>query len=289
MESDSFDRSLIDLIHDRAREAEDLLKADVVFYSGQIHPAYCRTFRDFIETVNKRSDRQENAIAIFLRTAGGSVETSEKMVDILRKHYGSVYFVVPDRAMSAGTILCMSGDKIYMDYSSSLGPVDPQVPTSDTGEYLPAMGYLDKVTEISAKDNLTPADVILLKSLDLGRLALYEQARDLSIDLLKNWLVKYKFKDWNKHQTTKPGTKVTKRQKLARAEEIATNLADHKKWRTHGRNLDILKLQEMRLHIDDYSDDNNLRKTIREYNDLLTGYIDRKGQMFYLHNHRMGD
>ena len=217
MESDSFDRSIIDLIHDRARKVEDLLKADVVFYSGLIHPAYFRIFRDFIESVKERSDRQEKAIANFLRTAGGSVETSERMVGVLRKHYDFVYFIVPDTAMSAGTILCMLGDKIYMDYSSSLGPVDPQVPTSDTGAYLPAMGYLDKVEEISSKDDLTPADVVFLRSLDLGRLALYEQSRDLSIDLLKKWLVQYKFKDWNKHQTTDPGSEVTEEQKLMRA------------------------------------------------------------------------
>ena len=47
--------------------------------------------------------------------------------------------------MSAGTILCMSGDKIFMDYASILGPIDPQVPTPDTGDYVPALGYLDKV------------------------------------------------------------------------------------------------------------------------------------------------
>ncbi|MDA1207600.1 MAG: serine dehydrogenasease [Proteobacteria bacterium] len=289
MESDSFDRSIIDLIHDRARKVEDLLKADVVFYSGLVHPAYFRIFRDFIESVKERSDRKEKAIAIFLRTAGGSVETSERMVGVLRKHYDFVYFIVPDTAMSAGTILCMSGDKIYMDYSSSLGPVDPQAPTSDTGEYLPAMGYLDKVEEISSKDDLTPADDVFLRSLDLCRLALYEQSRDLSIDLLKKWLVQYKFKDWNKHQTTDPGSEVTEEQKLMRATEIATNLADLKKWRTHGRNIDILKLQEMRLFIDDYSDNDELSKTVREYNDPLTGYVDRTRQMFYMQNHLMGD
>lgn len=29
--------------------------------------------------------------------------------------------------MSAGTLFALSGDKIYMDYSSSLSPVNPQV------------------------------------------------------------------------------------------------------------------------------------------------------------------
>ena len=73
-----------------------------------------------------------------------------------------------------------------MDYSSALGPIDPQVMAPDGGSYLPALGYLDKVEEITAKPQLTPADVVLLKGIDLGRLALFEQAKNLSIDLLKN-------------------------------------------------------------------------------------------------------
>lgn len=289
MESDLFDRSIIDLIHDRARRVEELLEADVVFYSGLIDPAYLRTFRDFIEAVKKRSEIESNAIAMFLRTPGGAVEVAERMVSVLRKHYKDVYFVVPDAAMSAGTILCMSGNKIYMDYASSLGPVDPQVLSSETDGYLPAMGYLDKVDEITAKNNLAPADVVFLRRLNLGMLALYEQSRDLSVDLLKKWLVEYKFKDWNEHQTTKKGKPVTLQEKEERAEEIATELANHRKWRTHGRNIDIIKLQEMRLIIDDYSDNDDLKSAIREYNDPLTGYIDRTGQNFYMHNHLMGD
>ncbi|KAA6204673.1 MAG: hypothetical protein DU429_06790 [Candidatus Tokpelaia sp.] len=67
----------------------------------------------------------------FLTTGGGQAEAAEKFVDILRHNYGEVYFVVPVAAMSAGTILCMAGDKIYMDYSSSLGPIDPQIPDKE--------------------------------------------------------------------------------------------------------------------------------------------------------------
>ena len=197
-------------------------------YNGRVAPAFFRSFRDFIEEVSKVSDLEHDAIAVFLRTGGGAAETAERMVNVLRNHYGHVYFVVPDFAMSAGTILCMSGDKIYMDYASSLGPIDPQVPAPDTGEYVPALGYLDKVKELTAKRNLQEADVILLRSLDLAKLALFEQARDLSIDLLKQWLVEYKFKDWTHHRTTNPGSPVTPQEKTERAEEIATALSDHK-------------------------------------------------------------
>lgn len=286
--ADHLDSSIIDLINARAIILEDALKSDVVFYHGQIHPSYFRMFRDFIEDVKQKSDRTEETISVVLRTGGGSAETTERMVAVLRKHYTQVNFVVPDIAMSAGTIFCMSGDKIFMDYSSSLGPIDPQVQLPDTGDYVPALGYIDKVEDIVKKTSLTPADVVMLKSIDLAKLALFEQGRDLSIDLLKDWLVKYKFKDWDTHRTdaVKKGHPVTTAEKTDRASQIAKDLSNHKKWRSHGRRLDVEKLKMLRIEIDDYSDDKSLCEAIRGYNDPLTGYIDRTNQPFHLHSHR---
>lgn len=283
---DLLDQSIFGVINEKGCLLEEELGGDIVFYHGIIHPAYHRLFRDFVEKVKSKSNRKDSAVAVFLRTAGGSPEIAEMMVSVLRKHYKFVYFVVPDFAMSAGTVLCMSADKIYMDYSSSLGPIDPQVPSLDTGEYVPALGYLDKVSELTNKGNLAPADVVLLRGIDLAKLALYEQARDLSIDLLKEWLVKYKFKNWRKHRTdeTKKGKLVTDSEKKDRAEEIAKALGNHKMWRSHGRRLDIEKLKGLRIEIDDYSNNHQLQNVIREYNDPLTGYIDRMQMPFFLHN-----
>jgi len=288
MALDLHDRAIFDMVNERAKALEQRLNADVLFYHGGIYPSYFRFFRDYIEEVCSESDRDGDAIAVFLRTGGGSAETAERMVSVLRKHYREVYFVVPEMAMSAGTILCMSGDKIFMDYASSLGPIDPQVPDPITQQYVPALGYLDKVEEITAKQDLAPADVVFLKGLDLARLALFEQAKNLSIDLLKKWLVEYKFKDWTQHRTTNPGTEVSTQEKIERAEEIATALANHKRWRSHGRHLDTVKLAELRIEIDDYSDQDELRNLIREYNDPLTGLIDRNEIPIFMHNHNVG-
>lgn len=288
MALDLHDRAIFDMVDKRAKALEQKLEADVLFYHGGIYPSYFRYFRDYIEQVRKASERDGDAIAIFLRTGGGSAETAERMVSVLRKHYREVYFVVPEIAMSAGTILCMSGDKIFMDYASSLGPIDPQVPDPITQQYVPALGYLDKVKEITEKDELAPADVVFLKGLDLARLALFEQAKNLSIDLLKKWLVEYKFKDWTAHKTTNPGSPVTDQEKEDRAEEIATELANHKRWRSHGRHLDTVKLGQLRIKIDDYSDQDDLRALIREYNDPLTGLIDRNEIPIFMHNHYVG-
>lgn len=284
---DHFDRSIYEIIDARCQNLEDIMESDVVFYHGSIYPQFFRFFRDFIEQVKSTSERTENTITVLLRTGGGSAETTERMVSVLRKHYEHVNFVVPDVAMSAGTILCMSGDRIYMDYASTLGPIDPQVPTPDTGDYVPALGYLDKVDEITKKGNLAPADVVMLKSLDLAKLALFEQARDLSVDLLKKWLVEYKFRNWTEHRTTNIGERVTDAEKAERAEQIAKDLADHRRWRSHGRSLDVAKLAELRIEIDDYSDDTVLRDAIRGYNDPLTGFVDRSRIDFVLHSHHV--
>lgn len=279
------DHTILNHVNSKAKALEDVLQCDVVCYFGQIHPQITRLFRNFIEEVKDASKRTEGSLAIVLRTGGGSAETTERLVSIVRQHYDMVNFIVPDYAMSAGTIFCMSGDRIFMDYSSALGPIDPQVLSSDNSGYVAALGYLDKVDEITNKASLSPADVVFLKSLDLGKLALYEQAKNLSISLLKKWLVSYKFKDWTVHRTTNPGAPVTQSEKEARAEEIAAALSDNKRWHMHGRALSVERLRELRLDIDDYSNDVSVRTAIREYNDLLTAYADRMSLPIYLHSH----
>src|SRR5579883_2051823 len=210
MPSNTLDGTILKAIHGKAVELEAKFNANVLYYMGQIHPGYLKHFRNYIEELAQHKEKKE-ALAIVLSTVGGSAQTAEKMVEIIRHHYPkSVYFVVPDAAMSAGTIFAMAGDKIYMDYSSSLGPIDPQIRvTNSNGEeqWVPALGYLDKVNELIEKSagvdgkKITPAEFAILRDQNLALLRSYEQARDLSIELLKKWLVEYKFKSWTHHRT----------------------------------------------------------------------------------------
>jgi hypothetical protein len=259
-------------------------KADVFSFVGGIRPEYISSFRTHMETLANREDKSKNLV-FFLYTPGGVVEVVEKMVDIIRHYYKEVWFVVPDMAMSAGTILCMSGDKIYMDYSSSLGPIDPQIPNSD-GHLVPALGYLDQVEKMIKKSEdgiLTDAEFAILQNQDLATLRRYEQARDLSISLLKDWLVRYKFKDWNTHSSN--GKKVTENEKSDRAIEIAKSLSDHKLWHSHGRMISIKTLtNDLRLRVEDYTDDKGLKSVIRQYSDLLLDCVQSRGvdHMFHI-------
>lgn len=288
------DQHILQALSHYAMLLERRFQCDLLAYVGPIFPAAVTRYRETIEALKasippKPNDRNDDRLVIVLTTGGGLVETVEKMVHLTRQHYKEVWFVVPDMAMSAGTVWCMSGDKIWMDYGSSLGPIDPQVQISN-GTFVPALGYLDKVNEFiakSANNALTAAEAVLLQKVDLAELRRYEQARDLSTSLLKQWLVAYKFKNWTHHRTHNPGAPVTVQEKEDRAQQIASDLADNKRWHSHSRMISMQCLQtDLRLEIDDYSKERDLRANVSIYNALLTEQVERQGLPYFVHSAR---
>lgn len=288
-----FDESIKTLMGEKLDKLEKEFAADVLFFYGEIQPSVLRAFRDLIEDLKKPQvppAAPQVRLVIILNTPGGSAETVEKLVDIIRHHYEDVSFVVPDFAMSAGTIFCMAGNRIYMDYSSSLGPIDPQVWNGK--QWVPARGYLDKVQELFEKEaagNLSNAEFLILQNQDLAMLSRYEQANNLTVTLLKKWLVEYKWKDWTQHQTNpaKIGQPVTDAEKTARAEDVAKLLGDNKYWHSHGRMIGINTLRSVvRLKIEDYSNDPKLQPIIRSYNDLITEWIAKTDNRLFVHTRK---
>lgn len=124
---------------------------------------------------------------------------------------------------------------------------------------------------------------MILQKIDLAELRSYEMARNLTVALLKEWLVKYKFKDWNTHKSS--GQKVSLKEKEARAEDIANKLSNNSIWHSHGRSIGIDTLTcFLKLRIEDYSTNDELRELIRNYNDLICEYIIRSGAKAFVHS-----
>lgn len=274
------DKALKEMISNALLELEDIANSDVLCYSGPIVDGNENVFLDIIEELADSPDKRDSLMVV-LTTTGGSAMAVERYVNIIRKHYEKVSFVVPDYAYSAGTIFCMSGDEIWMDYFSVLGPIDPQVKNKE-GKFVPALGYLDKVNSLIDKarnGNLTNAEFLILKDFDLAELRAYEQAKELTVTLLKKWLVKYKFKNWDKH---KNGNSVTMAEKEKRAEEIADKLGDNNIWKSHARPICIEELENLKLKIEDYSDKETLRKVIRRYYNLSKDMINKYGLNIFI-------
>lgn len=65
---------------------------------------------------------------IILHTPGGGIAATESLVHYLRQMFnGDIRAVVPQIAMSAGTMLALSCRSIVMGKQSCLGPIDPQI------------------------------------------------------------------------------------------------------------------------------------------------------------------
>jgi hypothetical protein len=262
---------------------EDVLCADVFTFIGPIAYSVDDLIRDEVEAIAPKRER----LAVILETAGGYIEVVQRIADTFRHHYGHVDFIVPNFAMSAGTVLVMSGDAIYMDYYSTLGPIDPQVERS--GQRVPALGYLEQYSRLIEKSQqgvITPAEVsYLIAQFDPAELYSYEQARELSVSLLKKWLVKHKFRNWE--TTQERGLDVTAEMRAERAEEIARRLNDTKLWHSHSRGISMDAVRrDLKLQIEDFDEVPRLGIRIRTYYKLLQGYILDKGHEIVLHRRR---
>lgn len=284
----TLDDQIHTLLGNRLNDLEKHFRADVLTYFGPFEGGESAFLRIIEELVNDPNKKEK--IYIVLTTRGGNATVVERIVNILRHHYNEVNFIVPDYAYSAGTIFCMSGDNILMDYFSVLGPIDPQVQNKE-GRLVAALGYLDKINELieKAKNNtLTNAEFIILKDFDLAELRGYEQAKDLTIALLEKWLVKYKFKNWKTHRTnpSKKGKLVTEDEKINRAKEIADHLSNNNKWKAHGRPINIETLKELRLEVEDYSYNSDRRKLIRDYYELVSDYVITRGFPIFVHTRK---
>lgn len=237
--------------------------------------------REAVESVPTASKKAR--VAIVLDTGGGVVELVEQMVNILRHHFRELHFVIPDRAMSAGTIFALSGDSIWMDYASCLGPIDPQI--EKDGKLVPALSYVvqyEQLVEKSRSGDIAPAEYILLQKLDLADLHSYQQARDLSVSLLEEWLSTYKFKDWVETEARKLPVDVAMRQ--GRAREIAHALSNHTRWKSHGRPISMaVWTRDLNIRIDDMETNPALRDAVRLYFNLLVDYGARRASPQTVH------
>jgi tetratricopeptide (TPR) repeat protein len=264
--------------------------ADVMFIQSAMMSPLDGQFRIEVETVKTGPDSADK-LCLFLETTGGYIETVKRLVDVMRRHYKEVSFVIPNYAYSAGTVLALSGDRIYMDYYSILGPIDPQM-ADETGQaLLPGLGYLAKFEELletinaaKAKDpNAKQAELAyLIKRFDPAKLFHIEQAIEHGQALIEEWLPKWKFKSWTKTDT---GKKVTPTMRKKRAQEVATVLGDAKKWHSHGRGISMAELrgEEIKLLIDDFGKDKDLSMQIRNYHGLAIDYAQKQGFRGFIH------
>ena len=202
-------------------------------------------FRDMLKDYN-----DENELDIYIETPGGNGITAEEIAKFLHNKFQKVNFVISGEAKSAGTILAMSGNEIYMTETGSLGPIDAQVTIGRS--IVSAYDYIEwikeKMEEAKKTGKLNPVDATMISQITPGEIQQVFHSLEYAKDFVKQWLPVYKFNNWDITETRR--INVTKDMKEKRASDIAESVADHSHWRTHGRSLKIDDLTNIGLKVE---------------------------------------
>lgn len=99
------------------------------FFTSFYYPVMIRDDdADMIEGLLEKMDLSKG-LALIINSPGGVGLSAERIINNCRSYSGTGEFIaiVPAKAKSAATMVCMGASKILMGKTSELGPIDPQI------------------------------------------------------------------------------------------------------------------------------------------------------------------
>ena len=168
------------------REYQDAHDCRLVVMRDVIFPHSVPLFEETLFDADPGQD-----LHLMLGTPGGDGETALRIIRQAQSRCRKLTVVVPDQAKSAGTLVVLGADSIYMGPTSDLGPVDPQF-LLPNGSLAAARAIIAAVEEAERRIQQNPTTYPLHASLLADITALMVQqsrdAMDRSGDLIREAL-----------------------------------------------------------------------------------------------------
>lgn len=183
-----------------------------------------------------------------LHTPGGDIAATESIVDYLHRKFDpqDIRVIVPQLAMSAGTMIACSAKKIVMGKQSSLGPIDPQL------RGIPAYGVIHEFETAHKEIKKDPSALsvwqFILNKYHPTFLSECQNAIDLAKELVENTLNKVMFK----------GDK----NRIKKAKAVVQYLTAYLKRKTHGRHINIDECRNIELKIENLESDQRFQDLV---------------------------
>lgn len=225
----------------------------IAYYSGWLQkPGMQSTYKyhvcdadiqGLMATIYKM-DRSKG-LDLILHTPGGEIGATQAIVAYLKTMFDNdIRAIVPQLAMSAGTMIACSCKEIIMGKHSSIGPVDPQV------SGVAAHGIIEEYNwiklELRRDKNLAPLLQTIISKYPPTLLGECEKAIKLSNELVTHWLADNMLKHLGDRAKS-------------RARAVSKHLGSHVKTLQHDRHINSDMARDMGLTIVQLEEDHNLQ------------------------------
>ncbi|MCK4377193.1 MAG: S49 family peptidase [Actinomycetia bacterium] len=197
-------------------------------------------------TVIHKLDRKKG-LDLLLHTPGGETAAMESLVDYLHSMFDTnIRAIIPQLALSAGTMIACACKEIIMGRHSSLGPIDPQF------KGVPAHGVVEEFNRAYKEIKNDPAKAYvwqpIISKYSPTLIGECEKAIEWSEEMVKEWLLSGMLKDVEDAENV--------------VKNIIKELGDHALNKSHARHLSAEKCKEIGLKVVQLEDDDILQDAV---------------------------
>ena len=221
----------------------------------------------FMSVIHKLD--KTKGLDLILHTPGGDIAATESLVEYLRSMFETnLNAFIPQLAMSAGTMIACSAQKIIMGKESSLGPIDPQI------SGIPAYGVVEEFNrakkEITADAATIPVWQPIIANYSPTLIGECEKAIKWSQEVVTEWLETGMFK----------GLKTAS----SKSKKITKYLGDHLLMKDHSRHLSIDTCKRIGLKVEALEKDPKLQDLVLSIHHICIHTLSSTGAFKIIEN-----
>jgi len=214
---------------------------------------------------------RKKGLDLVLHTPGGETAATESIVDYLREMFGTdIRAIIPQLALSAGTMIACACKSIIMGKQSSLGPIDPQY------RGFPAHGIIEEFNQAYKEcklDNLKiPLWQPVIAKYTPTLIGECQKSIVWSEQIARDWLAS--------------GMLAGDPDASNKIEVIIKELGDHALTKSHARHISINKAREMGLVVEAMEDNQKLQDAILSVHHSCIHTLSSTGAYKIIENHK---
>jgi enoyl-CoA hydratase/carnithine racemase len=190
---------------------------------------------------------RSKGLDLLLHTPGGDMAATESIIDYLRLMFGAnIRAIVPQIAMSGGTMIALACKEIVMGKHSNLGPIDPQF--GGVAAHAVKEEFERALREVQTAPHTAPIWQIVVSKYGPSLVGESIKAIAWAEQMTGEWL--------------KTGMFANDPDKDTKAAKVVQELGDHAITMSHGRHISAAAAKSLGLNVAALEDDQTLQDDV---------------------------